>query len=529
MNNAESFMREGILVDPDVSEDLKEMRFPLVDVVKNLNIGFLSKKDLTQNYHRIRLILENIKSRKSGEEKEIIEQTMGYLEKYFGCEKDSGSQAVVLEKKPEVKKTVQENLNRFSNIRILKCNNIIPRDLTVQDFVEYYKKRYNSIKNILKNHSELENLTLINKLSQNNRDISVIGIVNSKRITKNKNLIYEIEDLTGRIKVLVNANKNEVMKKASELLLDEVVGFRGSGNKEILFVNDIVYPDIDSISTHRNRTEDEEYAAFTSDMHAGSNVFLGENFQKFVDWINGKTGTEEQREQTKKIKYLFMTGDLIDGVGHFSGQETHLAILDCRMQYEKVAGYLSQIRKDITIIICPGQHDASYVAEPQLPISEYAESLTELENVIMVSNPALVEIGVKKEKPGVKVLMYHGASMHPIINEIEELRLGDTKRHPTKVIKFFLKKRHLGPPHTTITSLPVPEGDPLVIEEVPDILVTGDMHRTDVANYKGVMMINSSCWQPITPFEEKVGNIPDPCKVPLVNLKNFEVKILDFN
>jgi len=30
------------------------------------------------------------------------------------------------------------------------------------------------------------------------------------------------------------------------------------------------------------------------------------------------------------------------------------------------------------------------------------------------------------------------------------------------------------------------------------------------------------------PFEEKVGNIPDPCKVPLFNLKSREIKIIDF-
>ena len=44
-----------------------------------------------------------------------------------------------------------------------------------------------------------------------------------------------------------------------------------------------------------------------------------------------------------------------------------------------------------------------------------------------------------------------------------------------------------------------------------------------------ILLVASSCWQSITPFEEKVGNVPDPCKVPLFNLKSREVKIVDFS
>jgi len=526
MNSAEAFLREGILVDPDISEDLREIKFSLVNIVKGLNIDFFSKQNLKDNYYRIKLSLETLKQRKSPEEKIKIDDALNYLNKYAS---NLPPVKAASPSKDKIEKKSQKKSNIDRKVKVLECPKIIPKDLNVQDFVKFYKSRYEVLKNILKTHTELSNLTLINKLSQNNRDIAVIGLVYSKRVTKNNHILLDIEDLTGRTKVLVNVNKPDILEKAKEIVLDEVVGFKCSGNSEILFANDVIFPDIDSLSGRKNRLEEEEYAAFTSDTHIGSNVFLGDKFQKFIDWINGKTGTPDQKEQTKKIKYLFITGDLVDGVGHFSGQESHLAITDYKSQYDKIYGYLSQIRKEITIIICPGQHDASYVAEPQPPISEFAEDLIEMENVISVSNPSLIEIGAKPGKPGVKVLMFHGASLHITRDDIEELRLGDSKKHPTKIMKYFLKKRHLGPPHTTNTHLPIPEGDPLVIREVPDILVTGDMHRSDVSSYKGVMMINSSCWQPLTPFEAKVGNIPDPCKVPLVNLKTWEVKILDFN
>jgi len=527
MNNIESFLEEGILVDPSISGDLQEMQFSLVPIIKSLSIDFLSKEHFIQNYTKIKVFLENLKSSRDGEEKEAIIQTLSCLTKYEGLP-GSTPQVQVIKEDQEGIKPIKSFLNR--KVKILKVFNNVPKDIKFKDFVDHFKSRYIKIKNILKEHNELENLTLINKLSHNNKNISIIGMIIDKRITKNNNVIFNVEDLTGKIKVLVNINKPELIQKSKEILLDEVVGFRCSGNSEILFVNDIVFPDINTNSVKRRRTEEEEYAVFTSDIHIGSDTFLEKNFVKFVSWINGDTGTPEQKEQSKKIKYLFITGDTVDGIGVFPGQEKYLALPDMHQQYKKLAELLSKVRKDITIIICPGQHDSVRVAEPQPPIQEtYAKELHALENTFFVTNPAWIEIGGKPGKEGVMVLMYHGASFHPTINEIEELRLGDAYREPTKVIKFWLKKRHLAIPYTTTTHIPMAEGDPLVIDEVPDILVTGDMHRTDVANYKGVIMINSSCWQPQTDFEAKVGNFPDPCKVPMVNLKTAEIKILDFN
>jgi DNA polymerase II small subunit/DNA polymerase delta subunit B len=60
-------------------------------------------------------------------------------------------------------------------------------------------------------------------------------------------------------------------------------------------------------------------------------------------------------------------------------------------------------------------------------------------------------------------------------------------------------------------------------------MATGDIHRSDIDMYNNILIICSSCWQSITPFEEKVGNMPDPCKVPMLNLKTREIKMLDFS
>ena len=63
---------------------------------------------------------------------------------------------------------------------------------------------------------------------------------------------------------------------------------------------------------------------------------------------------------------------------------------------------------------------------------------------------------------------------------------------------------------------------------VPDIFVTGHIHQIVVSRYKSIDLINSSCWATQTGDQEKRGIIPHPGKVPVINLKTREVKIMNF-
>jgi DNA polymerase II small subunit len=321
------------------------------------------------------------------------------------------------------------------------------------------------------------------------------------------------------------------MKKAKEIVLDDIIGLKCSGSGEFLYANNIIFPD--SIILEKKRSERECYALFTSDIHFGSKFFLKENFMKFIQWLNGEGVDEAMREKIKKIRYLFVTGDNVDGVGIYPGQEFLLEIKDMKDQYKQLSEYFKMIPNNIKIIMCPGQHDAVRVPEPQPAIdAEFAKELTEMKNVFLVSNPALVEIDCDtcNGKNGFKVLMYHGASMlRGWIDEIEDLRVGQAHQNPTKVIKYMLRHRHLSPTHSGNVYVPSETEDMLAIKEVPDIVVTGDLHKSDVDMYNNILLISGSCWQSATPFEEKVGNHPDPCKVPMLNLKTREIKILDFS
>ncbi len=393
----------------------------------------------------------------------------------------------------------------------------------VKDFVNYFRGRYELLKNVLETNSELENLVSINKISGEKQKFSVIGIVSNKQVTKNKNLIFEIEDLTGKMKILISASKEDLLKEAEEITLDSVLGFQGTGSKEMLFVNKIIFPE--AVLPERKKSDVEEYALFTGDLHYGSKKFLEKDFLKFIDYINGKV---EGTPEAKKIKYLFIVGDLVTGVGNYPNQEPDLKVVDLEAQFQGVANLLSTIRKDITIIISPGNHDGVRIAEPQPPLDErYAWPLYEMENVILTGNPAIVNLGKSESFEGFNVLLYHGFPFPFYANVIPSLIAEKAMNQPEKIMKYLLKNRHLSPTHSSGQYIPL-ENDPLVIREVPDMFLSGHTHKSGVTYFNNILIVSSSSWEGFTPYQEKFGNTPDHCKVPMMNLKTRQIKILDF-
>ena len=349
-------------------------------------------------------------------------------------------------------------------------------------------------------------------------------------------------------------------------MLDDIVAFGVSGTRKMLFVNEIVFPEC-VLGEGRIGGKDE-FVAFSGDFHVGSSMFLEKNFLKFVGWLNGEVGDERQKMIARKVKYLVLTGDLIDGVGVYPGQEGWLRIRDIRGQYRKVAELLGKIRGDVEIVACAGQHDAVWVGESQRCVSEkWAKGLYEMGNLRLAPNPSLVDIG------GFKVLMYHGSNR--ILNSITSRPLRSqtaslpdrfaprTLRSQIDVVREMLRRGHLAPTHGLMDYVPTTSSleqvgggwgrlgedvapvvafwedrDGLVIAPrqvpsgegnvVPDIIATGGQHRAEVDSYNNILMVASSCWQSVTPFEEKVGNVPEPCRVPLFNLKTREIKVVDF-
>ncbi|MBS3155124.1 metallophosphoesterase, partial [Candidatus Woesearchaeota archaeon] len=380
------------------------------------------------------------------------------------------------------------------------------------------------------NRVELQNAVSISRLKSitEKQEVSLIGMISSKSKTKNDNIIISLEDPTGSINILINKSKPELIEIADDLVLDEVIGIKGVLSENIIFINNLFFPDITEIKP--KKAKDEGYAVFASDIHLGLKNFLAEDFINFIKWLNLEYGTDEQKEIAKKVKYLFLVGDLVEGVGVYPGQENDLLIKDIYEQYRALAEILSKVPKSIKMIICAGNHDAVRVAEPQ-PIldKKIAKSIYDLENVTVVTNPSLVNIHASKDFLGFNILLYHGFSMAYYADVVNSIRTAGGQDRADLIMKFFLQRRHFAPTHASNTYIPDPEQDFMLIDKTPDFLVTGHIHKVSTANYKGVTCLNCSCWASISEAQEKRGLNPDPSKPILVNLKTRDISVLNFS
>jgi len=512
---------KGLLLEKDIFDLLEKFESPevakdfLVQLERVSGQKMITKNVLSSNAGYVKSFVGNLRD----EEKGVVEKVFVNL-------------GISLEVRREVENVGEPPVGEGGtrqDYKVFYADTVSDKKIEVKDFTKHFRARFGQLQRILMSRPELQhNLTSIGRLGSDRANVSLIGIVTEKRVTKNKNLIITFEDLTGRVNGLAKFSAEEGDKRADvfsiaeELQLDDVVGIKGSGNKDMVFVHDLFYPD--SMLFEKTKFDEDVRVGFISDFHCGSDRHLTKSVERFLEWINSED------EGAKKIKYLFFVGDMVDGVGIFPGQEASLNLKSMGEQYAKVASYLRKVPKRITMFLCPGQHDASRVAEPQPPVSKrYARELYEIDNLILVNNPTVVKL-LEGEKE-FRVLMYHGGSIHHFINEVKELRFMKAHRCPAKALKEMLKRRHLAPSHGVNRSLvyvPGGEKDPLVIEQVPDVLACGEVHRQDIETYNGVLMITGSCWQYQTPFEEKIGNDPDYAKVPVLNLKTRELKIYDF-
>jgi DNA polymerase II small subunit len=391
---------------------------------------------------------------------------------------------------------------------------------TTQDFVKLFRNRYQILRKILNSQRrELVNVIPINRIKKSMLDVQLIGIVKSVKTTINGHKLIELEDETGTTMLMVLKN-NGVYHLAHEIVLDEIIGIAGKLSKkgDLIIVQNIIFPDI-KLQNNKHRAENPICVAFLSDIHIGSKMFMDDEWNAFLKWINGNLGNSRQRNVASKIKYLVLPGDLVDGIGIYPDQEKELSINNIYKQYESLAKQLELIPDHITLVLQPGNHDAVRPAEPQPTFEKEIRDLFSGSNYIFVGNPCYLSLH------GVEILSYHGQSLLDFSTNIQHLNYNE----PTEVMKVMLKKRHLAPVYGGYTPIAPEHADYMIINSVPDIFVTGHVHISSIDNYRGVLLINASSWQAQTSYQKMLNFIPDSAKLPIVNLKTGNATTMDFN
>ena len=249
--------------------------------------------------------------------------------------------------------------------------------------------------------------------------------------------------------------------------------------------------------------------AFLSDVHVGSKTFLEAQWHKMVRWFHTDP-------LAKTVKYLILSGDCVDGVGIYPGQDKELSIPDLFAQYTEFARLLELLPDWVECLMLPGNHDAVRPAEPQPTFEKDIQQ--DYNTTTFVGNPCDFSLH------GVRVLSYHGKSIDDFVAGLKTVTYAD----PVEAMRQMLRRRHLAPQWGGKTPLsPEPE-DGLVINEVPDIFVTGHVHGHACVDFKGTTLVCSSTWQDQTSYQRMLGFQPKPCMLTIVNLASHATTSIPF-
>ncbi len=534
-----NFKNEIILTDRHYREFLKSKeRIEVKKAVKREVKRELKKKknksldiptlfSFTKTSKRIEKTKEEKKEEESLEEKYKEEVKEQGKKEEIESEKSKGEEEKIdLKKEVVVERSDVYQRSRDESefgVKVIRSYENIGRKRDVKDFLMTFLDRYNRVKEILR--GRINPLSIGNLSSKNNTDVEFVGMISE--ITRFKNSIaITFEDPTGFIRGVLTT-KSPSWDIGEFLVEDIVVGVKGFKRGDTVFINEIIFPDIPN--KKKKVVEDDVWAAFIGDFHFGSKMVLPKEMEMFLRFLKGEIGDEKTREIAGKIKYIVIPGDLVDGVGVYPNQKEELDVNDIYQQYDVASKFLEEVPDDKIIIISPGNHDAVGLAEPQPPLKkEFSSSLWERlgDRLVLVSNPSYVRIHSFGNGDGITTLIYHGYSFDRLIDRISAFRR-EGYSNSWKVMRYMLQVRHLAPFYGSTLQIP-DKKDLLFIDTIPDIFVMGHIHYLSVGEYRGTHLVVSSTWQAPTSYQIMLGHEPQPGFVPLINLKDRRIRVLNF-
>ena len=217
-----------------------------------------------------------------------------------------------------------------------------------------FSSRFNKLKRIISDRPESKKIksaavvkSKLQKEWEVEKDVYICGLVNARNAERNITKLV-LEDPSGSLEGIIF--DEELQKTAGTLLIDQFVMARvSSGKNSGLIIKDLIFPDVPDQKI--NKSENEVYAVFLSDLHIGSKYFMEEELEEFVTWLSSPDPV------ARKVGFVLIGGDIVDGVGIYPNQNKELVCQTIEEQLEKAENLLDKISKKVKIIIMPGNHD----------------------------------------------------------------------------------------------------------------------------------------------------------------------------
>ena len=393
-------------------------------------------------------------------------------------------------------------------------------------FRELFMNRYKKLSSILQENLPTNNPIMSRYIHETegieNREGILIGMIQDTHVLHTNRFVIQLEDPShGRPTKCVIVQDSVSFPDYRNVLRDSVIGISGILPKNFLhgeitafWGKDIFRP---SFKEHASQLKGkhESKVLCLADIHYGAEGFSKKLLSRLVGFLKGEISNPKIPFSPREIDVIIIAGDLVEG----TSQNNESQLIDSyETQYSQLADVLAKIPSRIQIITIPGEHDASQLAIPQPAIDKkIGKSLYALSNVKNHGNPLRLTVN------GMKFLVFHGQGSEKIFRNQFKIQKQDLFKGFTQLLEY----RHLSPEYGSYTSIAPYSKDYLVVEDIPDVLLTGHNHYANFGIYKGVRIVSCGSLKHTSFEKTEIEKDSSLGVFPVIDTKSGENFMLD--
>ncbi|MFX0123792.1 MAG: metallophosphoesterase [Candidatus Hodarchaeota archaeon] len=429
----------------------------------------------------------------------------------------------------KVQETTLSALRPFSRVTIKL--DIPERTSAKPDFSAFrqlFHSRFEQLSNIFMENYDNSDVILEREIREEeiSREKSgiLIGMVQDTRVLHTNKFVIQLEDpQSGIITNCVMVQDSPSFPEYRDILRDTVIGISGvlpknfrEGPITAFWGKDVIRPGF--LSKQFKPTSDPHRILFIADLHFGSKYFSRGIFAKLIKFLTLEGLDPIYKTIAKEIDTIIIAGDLVDGVGRFPDQKSQISTHSFQAQYEGLATVLMEIPSHIQILIIPGEHDATQAALPQPAIDrQICQALLAMPNLTSHGNPLRLSL------EDLNLLVFHGQGNY----ELFQKHYQKAHSNPSLAIKELLEYRHLYPEYGSYNPLAPFKRDYLVIDEIPDIVISGHLHHAYFEEYKGIKIITCGTFQRDNQRKAQLEGNVSLGIIPILDTASGNVEMID--
>lgn len=194
-----------------------------------------------------------------------------------------------------------EKLLKPTGLKILRDFSQQKKVHTVEDYTNFFSKRYDQIKKFLVKKPDLTDLVSINRITDRIKKFSLIVLVKE---TSSEGYLAVVEDGTGELKI----SFDKKVEDFSLIVPDEVIGLVCKKQGFEVYADKIVWPDI-PLKKQVAKSSDDIFCLFISDFHMDSKEFKKQSYENFLNWL--------EKAEYKDL-FIFILGDVSSNKKHLN-------------------------------------------------------------------------------------------------------------------------------------------------------------------------------------------------------------------